>query len=141
MVTHPRAENVNERAANWLKDLLAAGVDVRIPEIADYELRRELLRADKSKSVSVLDRYKISLGYVPLTTDAMLKAAEFWAMARGQGKPTAPDSALDGDVILAAQAAELEAASGNAVEVILATANVGHLSRFVAADYWERIQP
>lgn len=141
MVTHPRAENVNERAANWLKDLLAAGVDVRIPEIADYELRRELLRADKSRSVSVLDRYKISLGYVPLTTDAMLKAAEFWAMARGQGKPTAPDSALDGDGILAAQAAELEAASGNAVEVILATANVGHLSRFVAADYWERIQP
>lgn len=141
MVTHPRAESVNERAANWLKNLLVAGVDVRIPEIADYELRRELLRAGKSRSISVLDRYKTSLGYEPLTTDAMRKAAEFWATARRQGKPTAPDLALDADVILAAQAANLEAGSGTDVKVILATSNEGHLSRFVAADYWERIQP
>ena len=37
----------------------------------------------------------------------MLKAAEFWAGAKRNGLPTAPEAALDADVILAAQAAVL----------------------------------
>jgi hypothetical protein len=37
-----------------MEGLLARGVRVLIPEIADYELRRELLRAEKSKVFDVL---------------------------------------------------------------------------------------
>jgi len=103
LVTHPNAAIKNKQAAQWLRGLLETNVTVRIPEIADYELRRELLRAGKDRSIAVLDRYKASLGYVSLTTEAMLLAAEFWATARQKGKPTAPDLALDADVILAAQ--------------------------------------
>jgi hypothetical protein len=40
----------------------------------------------------------------------MLQAAEFWAEARREGIPTADPKALDGDVILAAQATVIEAA-------------------------------
>lgn len=68
--------------------------------------------------MSVLDRYKVTLGYVPLTT-------AFWADARREGKPTAPDLALDAGVILAGQAAELLAGGD---DVVVATTNVGHLS-------------
>lgn len=137
-MTHPRAATVNSEATQWLRNLLMAGTVVRVPEIADYELRRELLRAGKARSVSVLDRYKATLGYVPLTTDAMLRAAAFWAGARREGKPTAPDLALDADVILAGQAAELLAGGD---DVVVATTNVGHLSRFVPAENWQVIQP
>jgi predicted nucleic acid-binding protein len=136
LVTHPNAETKNRKAAQWLWSLLSDGIDVLIPEIADYELRRELLRAGKTRSVAVLDRYKASLGYAPLTTEAMLQAARFWASARQQGKPTAPDPALDGDVILAAQAALLGRGGD---DVVIATTNVGHLSRFVPAQEWEHI--
>lgn len=67
----------------------------------------------------------------------MLKAAELWATARKGGYPTAaPPDALDADVILAAQAL-LVANEGN--EVIIATTNVGHLSRFVNAREWQDI--
>jgi hypothetical protein len=62
-------------------------------------------------------------------------AAELWAQARQGGYPTAPDPALDGDVILAAQALSL------GVPVVVATANVAHLSRFVPADVWQNIAP
>jgi predicted nucleic acid-binding protein len=136
LVTHPKAATKNSKAAQWLLGLLSDGVDVLIPGIADYELRRELLRAGKTRSVAVLDQYKARLGYVPLTTEVMLQAARFWATARQQGKPTAPDPALDGDVILAAQAAVLGRGGD---DVVIATTNVGHLSRFVPAQEWEYV--
>ena len=136
LVTHPNAAIENKQATQWLQGLLQTEVAVLIPEIADYELRRELLRAGKAKSVMVLDRYKARLGYVPLTTEAMLQAAQFWATARQQGKPTAPDLALDADVILAAQA-QVIISGGH--DVVVATTNVGHLSRFVPAQHWQDV--
>ena len=62
----------------------------------------------------------------------MLKAAELWAQARNSGLPTADPKALDCDVILAAQALEKDG--------IVATENVGHLSRFVDARDWRDLQ-
>ena len=64
----------------------------------------------------------------------MRRAAEFWAEARRDGRPTAPDPALDGDVILAAQAATLDRD-----DVIIATTNPKHLSRYVPAALWTDI--
>jgi predicted nucleic acid-binding protein len=107
-----------------------------IPEIADYEVRRELLRADKLKGLERLDALKALVDYVPLTIQAMLKAAQFWADVRKQGRPTADDKALDGDVILAAQAALI---GEQGYEVIIATTNVGHLARLVNAREWRNI--
>src|SRR5271157_3741961 len=57
-------------------------------------------------------------------------------VARNAGYATADDSALDCDVILAAQAL-LVAEDG--FEVIVATRNVGHLGRFVDAREWQTI--
>ncbi|WP_254011876.1 hypothetical protein [Limnofasciculus baicalensis] len=107
-----------------------------LPEIADYEVRRELLRAGKIAGIQRLNQLKALLCYLPITTEVILKAADFWA-PRQEGKPKADSKALDGDVILAAQAA-LIAEEGN--EVIIATTNVAHLSQFVDAREWRLIQ-
>ncbi len=109
---------------------------VKIPEIADFEVRRELLRADKFKGIERLNDLQRYLDYVPLTTQTMLKAAQFWAQVRKQGMPTADDKALDGDVILAAQAILIQ---DEGHEVIIATTNVGHLSRLAEAKTWRDI--
>ena len=66
----------------------------------------------------------------------MLKAAELWAKARQQGKPTADNQALDGDVILASQALALKNLD---YEVIIATSNKKHLSLFTEAEDWQNI--
>lgn len=55
MVTNPRATTQTERCTRWIEGLLARGVRVLIPEIADYELRRELLRAEKVEGLRRLD--------------------------------------------------------------------------------------
>ena len=136
LITHPKASLEADQCAQWLVMLSMKGVDVKVPEIADYEIRRELLRMDRMKSIKRLDDLKNVLGYIPLNTQTMLLAAEFWAQARKQGRPTADDKALDGDVILAAQASLLTKVGH---EAIIATTNVGHLSRFVNAKEWKSI--
>jgi hypothetical protein len=66
----------------------------------------------------------------------MRRAAGFWCQARQQGVPTADAKALDGDMILAAQAVVL-AEQGH--EVVIATANVRRLSGFTPAELWRDI--
>ena len=124
--------------AQWSWACLAAGHRIYVPEVVDYELRRELLRAGKTASISRLDRLKTTFRYLPITTPAMLRAAQLWAASRRQGIPTGDPKKLDIDVILAAQALTLAVPPH---EVVVATANVAHLSRFVAAALWSELAP
>lgn len=133
MVTHPRA---NSNIVEWLEKLLDSGTTVLVPEIADYELRRELIRAKKVRSIQRLDELELRIGYVPITTAAMRKAAELWAEARNKGQPTADRIALDGDMILVAQAVTYKR---DADPPVIATTNVGHLSLFADARQWHEI--
>ena len=136
MVTNPKAKGTPLACQLWLKSLLRRGERVAIPEIVDYEVRRELLRADLLKSVYRLDNLKQTLEYIPIQTDTMLLAARLWAEVRQTGQPTADPKALDGDVILSAQARLL---CDEKTEVIIATTNVAHLSRFITALDWQSI--
>jgi predicted nucleic acid-binding protein len=135
LVTNPRRSAKNAACAKWLQSLLAARVRVIVPEIADYEVRREPLRAKKTKGIGKLDALIGVLEYLPITTPAMRRAALFWAQARQQGKPTAADKALDADMILVAQAVTLGEPG-----VVIATTNVGHLSLFAPAELWHNIK-
>ncbi len=136
LITNPRASQETRACNQWLESLALKEIEVKIPEIADFEVRRELLRADKFKGIERLNDLQKYLDYVPLTTQTMLKAAQFWAQVRKQGMPTADDKALDGDVILAAQATLIQ---DEGHEVIIATTNVGHLSRLAQAKKWRDI--
>jgi predicted nucleic acid-binding protein len=116
-IAHPRPK---PRTVEWLEARVRDGTDLLVPEIVDYEVRRELLRAWKRKGLRRLDAIKARLHYVPIDTGTMLRAAELWAQTRRQGRPTADPHELDCDVILAAQAERAGAA--------VVTENVGHLS-------------
>ncbi len=136
MLVHPSEAGEPRECKAWLKQIVLRGALVHIPEIADYELRRELLRMKSDESVKRLDALRARLTYVPITTAAMLKAAEYWATTRSAGRPTADEKALDGDVILAAQCAALVQPGD---ELVVATTNVEHLSQFVDARSWREI--
>ncbi|MBD2298234.1 nuclease [Nostoc sp. FACHB-87] len=134
LVTNPKLSNEGVACTQWLQSHVTLGSRIIIPEIADYEVRRELLRANKTKGIARLDNLAKFLEYLPLTTTAMRQAAEFWAQARQQGQPTAGDKTIDGDMILVAQAIVL-----GIPDIVIATTNVGHLSRFVVAELWQNI--
>jgi predicted nucleic acid-binding protein len=136
LITNPKKSPESLACTQLLQNHLTAGSRVIIPEISDYEVRRELLRANKSKGITRLDDLAKIIEYLPLTTVAMRQAAQLWAQARQQGQPTAGDKTIDGDMILVSQSITLEVS-----DIVIATTNIGHLSRFITAELWQNIAP
>ncbi len=69
------------RCLAWLKTILATGAVVVIPDIAHYEVRRELLRIRAVGSLRRLDYAldpSIGFDHLTLTDDAIIKAAEYY---------------------------------------------------------------
>ena len=134
LITNPNLSAEGISCAKWLLSHINKGIQIIIPEIVDYEVRRELLRANKVKGLARLDELIDSLEYLPINTESMRQAAVFWAEARQKGQPTASDKTIDADMILVAQVVVMDVQNK-----VVATTNVGHLSRFVAADVWQNI--
>ena len=122
----------------WLAHRMLAGARFLVPEIADYELRRELLRLGLAPALARLDAFNAALPdrYLPLDTAAIRRAAELWADVRRRGLPSADPKELDGDVIIADQVIT----SGFPLkDIAVATSNPVHLSRFIDADLWTNL--
>ena len=71
LVTNPRRSPTSAACAAWLQSLLNDGARVVLPEITDYEVRRELLRANKVKGIGHLDALGRLIEFQPITTAAM----------------------------------------------------------------------
>jgi predicted nucleic acid-binding protein len=135
LVTNPKPNPENLACAKWLQQRLDEGSRIIVPAIVCYEVRRELIRAGKTASLRRLDAFCDFHEYIELRDRDLRHAAELWADVRQRGKPTSIDSALDGDVILAAQAIGLDEP-----DIIVATTNVKHISLFVNAALWQDIR-
>lgn len=122
-ITHPR---IKPGVQKWLKSLDKETV-IKVAEITDYELRRELLRTGKLKSIDRLNKFNQEVGLIPLNSAVMQQAAELWAWTRNKGKPTASNDSLDGDVILVSQAI---IQLSNFDKITIATTNIKHISLF-----------
>lgn len=127
-----------EECSAWVARHIDAGDRLIVPEIIDYEVRRELLRLGKANALRRLDLFNHAEPdrLLRLSSDALRKAAELWAQVRRKGMPTADVHALDVDMILAAQ---VLTTSFGADDVIVATGNVSHLAPVVRADQWDHI--
>ena len=138
LITHRKGNQEAEACRKWLASRIAGGSQVVVPAIADYEVRRELLRAGKTRGVSRLDDFlRVTTDrYLPPTSQAFRKAAELWAKVRNEGLPTAGNEALDADVLLVAQLLTSKYADET---LIVATTNPKHIARFLDAREWQNI--
>ena len=66
----PGTPSIVRAIKDWADACERFGKRLVIPEIADYETRRELLRCGKHASIRELDRLKAELIYLPITTAA-----------------------------------------------------------------------
>ena len=139
LLTPSPAKCRSDRGGCWLSQCLLNESRVIVPAIVYYEVRCELLRANKPVGLAGLDAFLTTNPgrYLPLSDRALRLAAELWAKARQDGQPTADAKALDTDVIIAAQALSF-GLGGTGVTVV--TTNPRHLSQF-AAKNWPDIVP
>ena len=132
-----------EACRAWAAELDQVGCLFSVPEAAAYELRREFVRLGNAGAIARLDLFNASVTgqYLPLTTPDFRLAAELWARVRNQGRTTSPPDALDADALTAAQARLLNLAAFGLATVVVATANVGHLSALTDAVLWSDLRP
>ena len=140
LVTNPKRTPDTIAAAQWVFAMEAAGHRLLVPAIADYEVRRELVRAGKRRGIARLNLFNAAEPdrFLSLTDAALLLGADLWARARNARTSTADPKELDGDVLIAAQVLELGLPT---LQLVVATVNVSHLSLFVPADLWTNIKP
>jgi len=129
MIIFPK-DNIAIRS--WFQRELQEGTEICLPEISDYEVRRGYLHKDLHVRLERLDQLKRITTYLPINTAIMKQAAHFWAQSKKRGHPTADPKELDADVILAAQATE--------VDGIVITDNIGHIGQFIEAKRWTEMK-
>lgn len=142
MISNPKASPENNAVKDWLFATIENGDIVVLPEIADYEVRRELIRAEKFEGLASLNLLKLTLEFLPIDSETMLEAAKLWAQARNMGQPATNNLALDGDMILVAQlraASRVWAREAEGGHTILVTTNVKHLTHFCDARLWRDV--
>lgn len=142
IITNPKRRTLTLDSLQWVSRHLRAGDTFLVPAMADYEVRRELIRLGRAAGIKAIDEWNsIPAGrYLPLTDSALKRAADLWAQVRNQGLVTADPKELDCDALIAAQTLEYQELHGlSDAEIIVATTNVGHLSRFVRAELWSDI--
>ncbi len=124
------------KAQEWLESLPESD-DVYVPAIVSYEVKRKLLHLAKqagtstTNSLTRLDALQGALQVITIKDETLTEAAELWAIARTRGYPTAGPDALDGDVLIAAQAISVGAT--------VITDNRRHLSRYCPVANWREL--
>lgn len=136
IVSHPDPSDDSIACTKWMLGHILQGNPIVIPEIVDYEIRREYTRRNNQRALRKLDSLYNYTEYLPIITEATRKAGELWAWARNSGHITAPMHDLNADVILAAQ---VSVAVTEAEAKIIATTNVRHLAPFADARLWRDI--
>ena len=131
-LAHPDKSR-NPDLHRWFANQIQAGAIFLIPEITDFEVRRNLILESRAQSLLNLDILAKTAVYLPITTDDMRLAAHYWARARKTGKSVGDPKELNADVTDAAQAF--------ANEAVVVTDNIGHLAQFVEARPWSTIKP
>jgi hypothetical protein len=130
-ITKPHPSNDVTR---WVRFIKEQRILLRISEIIDYELRRELtlqgLRGEISSYTSIrnLNKYRRIKQFLPLDSSVTLTdACDIWANLRFNNQATADIKNIDVDVILAAHALSVK---DKFDEVIIVTGNASDICRF-----------
>ena len=142
-ISSPRQTGQVGQCQEWFYGLLARGVYVISSDLCDYEVRRGLLlnsiKTSTNQGLANLDRLENLIDFLPMTKPIMRHAAQLWAISRSQGMPTAESKNIDADVIIAAQC-QLFQQENIGQNLVVATTNVKHLSRFLQAQKWQNIK-
>lgn len=141
-ICNPNPSDEANAVKKWMYSLLAKGVVIVTSQICDYEIRRSLIlnsiRGLSSQGIDNLAQLEKIIDFLPVNETILKTAFQIWAEVRSKGMSTADEKSLDADVIICAQW-QLLSEEYPGRQVVIATTNVKHLSRFAQAKTWQDI--
>jgi predicted nucleic acid-binding protein len=131
---------------SWFSTQYNRGSRIVSSDICTYEVRRGLLKASIISPESVPGLLALNsirndgyLEFLPISTEVLDLAAEIWAEAAADGRTTRDDKNIDVDIIISAHY-QLLVDTHLGQQVIVATKNLKHISRFCQAANWQDIK-
>jgi hypothetical protein len=131
---------------DWFNTQWTRGISFMTSDLCLYEVRRGLLKASIGLAKPVpglltLENIRSDgyLEFLPVSTGVLDLAAEIWAEAAADGRTTRGDKNIDVDIIISAHY-QLLVDTYPGQQVIVATKNLKHISRFCQAASWQEIE-
>ncbi|MGL5132214.1 MAG: hypothetical protein ACRC78_06775, partial [Planktothrix sp.] len=82
LITNPKAMPLAVQCQQWFLSFSQRGYQVILPEIIDYEIRRELLKANKLSGIRKLEELKSEIIYwlnsMNFYTVILKKSTDYW---------------------------------------------------------------
>ena len=139
----PRVHAALATSLTGTESLTETDFVVVVPEVADYEVRRELILARLELSPPGSPPSAQRHGSSQSPARSCCGCANLGGR-KGMGRPMAARERLDGDAILLATARSLAASQPRSLAgegtVMIATTNVRHLAHFANARLWSDIE-
>lgn len=123
-ICNPIKRVQTKKLTNFIREQNLA---IRVAEITDYELRRELTLQQFNKGLNNLNKFRQKQQIIPIDSESLITATQLWAEIRKTGQATADNKNIDCDVIMVAQALQL---SEQFQQIIILTIDVKDLFRF-----------
>ena len=139
LLVRPAGDGDGDECKAWLVRLERFGCRFFVPQSADFALRRALLRAGQTASVSRLDAFLSAEPdrFLPLSTPAFRLAATLWVQAGPSRR--SPPATLAEDALLAAQARLLSPAVRGLSAIVVATDRPARFQSLTTAALWREI--
>jgi hypothetical protein len=135
-----------QQCEKWFTTLSIRGVRFVTSDICHYEVSRGLISSSIRlgkivPGIEILNLLKTDgfLEFLPVSTEALDLAANLWARASNDGQTTRDDKNIDVDIIISAQY-QIIKDKHLGRQVVVATTNLKHLSRFCDAARWQDIK-
>jgi predicted nucleic acid-binding protein len=131
---------------NWFYTLYNRGARFITSDICSYEVRRGLIKAsialkEPVSGLLALENIKAGgyLEFLLVSTEVLELSAQIWAEASADGRTTRDDKNIDIDIIISAHY-QILVDTYPGQQVIVATKNLKHISRFCEAANWQDIR-
>lgn len=143
ILCNPNQSEINAKCEEWLYRLLSQGIRVITSEICKYEVKRSLILAQKKSKYKIggidkLEELSDLIEFIPITRKEIDIACEMWSNCILNGEKLASENDINFDLIICSHW-QILTKENPGQEVIIATKNIRHLSRFAKVEKWENI--
>lgn len=141
ILSNPNESELNVKCENWLYEKFLRGT-ILTSQVCKYEVKRSLLLNQKRNlqlaGINKLTELENLIDFISITEEDIEIACKLWVKSIIQGIQVAPEKDINFDIMICTQWERLKKENPGR-EIIIATDNLRHLTRFAQAQSWQNL--